>query len=475
MRSPVLTLSLACLLLLSACSIGGSDDDDPTPTATPMTAATSASAGATETPRSTSTPAPTATATEPPASPTPTEPAATPTATSGASEATATTDDLDPELAAQIEEIKTDTVSIRGLELLEPVPIAVISRDQLRENLTEDLEEDYSQEEADQETREFWLLRLIDDPSLDLYAFELDLLSEQVLGYYNPKRDELFVVSDAEGISALAEFTLTHELVHAIQDLHYDIERVRFYDQGDEDRDRAAVSLIEGDAELAQISYAEQMSPERLLELLAEASTLSSKVIDSAPPYLRERLYFPYEAGIEFVQAAFEDGGYDAVNAIYADPPRSTEQIIHPEKYFEERDDPQSVEMPDLSGALGAGWAEVDDDSLGEFDLSVMLRENGATNPEAAAAGWDGARYSLYDRDGGAGALIAVQTVWDSPEDATEFRDALVSTLAGPLDGEIGDAGQGRFLGLREVNGAVWFITSVDRAAVEAALAAIGG
>ena len=107
--------------------------------------------------------------------------------------------------------------------------------------------------------------------------------------------------------------------------------------------------------------------------------------------------------------------------------------------------------------------------------IDGRLRENGATNPEAAAAGWDGARYSLYDRDGGAGALIAVQTVWDSPEDATEFRDALVSTLAGPLDGEIGDAGQGRFLGLREVNGAVWFITSVDRAAVEAALAAIGG
>jgi hypothetical protein len=70
---------------------------------------------------------------------------------------------------------------------------------------------------------------------------------------------------------------------------------------------------------------------------------------------------------------------------------------------------------------------------------------------------------------------MAVKTVWDSPTDATEFYDAMLATLDGSLDGEIGDAGQGRFLGLREVDGAVWFITSTDRAAVEAALAGIGG
>jgi Zn-dependent peptidase ImmA (M78 family) len=211
------------------------------------------------------------TATVAPARPTTTtEPETSPTVTGDASPTTA---DVDPELAAEIEEIEQDTVAVRELELLEPVGIAVITRDQLRENLIADLEEEYSQAEADQDTRELWLLRLIEDPDLDLYAFQLDLLTEQVLGYYDPEQDELFVVSDADGISPLAEFTLAHELVHTIQDQHYDIEQVRFYDQGDADRDTAAVAVLEGDAELAQIEYAGGMSPERLLELLAEAAT----------------------------------------------------------------------------------------------------------------------------------------------------------------------------------------------------------
>ena len=125
-----------------------------------------------------------------------------------------------------------------------------------------------------------------------------------------------------------------------------------------------------------------------------------------------------------------------------------------------------------LSAALGAGWEQRDSDSLGEFDLSVLLRENGAGDYAEAAAGWDGGRYAYYASDGGS--LMVAKTVWDSPEDATEFNDAMQETLAGPLDGDIGDAGQGRVLGLREIDGAVWFVTSSDRATVEAALAAIG-
>ncbi|MEX2315502.1 MAG: hypothetical protein WD628_07255, partial [Thermomicrobiales bacterium] len=183
-------------------------------------------------------------------------------------------------------------------------------------------------------------------------------------------------------------------------------------------------------------------------------------------------LYFPYEDGNAFVQNFYQQGGFAAIDEIFADPPVSTEQILHPEKYRDQRDDPQPVDLPDLTGALGAGWAELDTDSLGEFDLSILLRENGALNDDEAAAGWGGGRYAYYESD--AGALIAVKTVWDSPADATEFYEAMLATLNGPLDGEIGDAGQGRFLGLREADDAVWFITSTDRAAVEAALAGVG-
>jgi hypothetical protein len=102
-----------------------------------------------------------------------------------------------------------------------------------------------------------------------------------------------------------------------------------------------------------------------------------------------------------------------------------------------------------------------------------MLRENGASTYAEAAAGWDGGRYAYYANE--SSSLVATATVWDRPEDAVEFYDAMLETLAGSLDGDIGDAGQGRFLGLRNVSGTVWFITSTDRAMVEAALAGISG
>ena len=379
---------------------------------------------------------------------------------------------IDPELAEEIEEIERQTVEVRGLELLQTVPISVISREQLRQNLIEDVTSEYSQEDADQDTQELWLLRLIDDADIDLLAFQLDLLSEQVLGYYDPEQDEMYIVSDEDGLSALAEFTLSHELVHSLQDQHYDLMEVRFYDQGDNDRDAAAVALIEGDAEVAQMQYIETMTPQELLELLTEAGTLSSEVVDSAPPYLRDSLYFPYEAGLTFVQTFFQDGGFDAINEIFADPPTSTEQILHPEKYGDQRDDPQQLDLSDFSAALGSDWEDKGSDSLGEFDLSVMLRENGVSNYAEAAAGWDGGRYGYYTS--GTTSLIAAKTVWDSAEDATEFYDAMLATLDGPLDDDIGDAGQGRFLGLRDVDGTIWFVTSTNRDAVETALSAIG-
>lgn len=462
MKAALLTLGTVSLLLLSSC--GGGNSDDPTAT----TAATTASGNLTATAQAVDPPV--ATATEDTAGPASTTAAASPTATD---DAKSTPADLDPELAQEIEEIKEQTVEVRGLQLLEEMPITVITREQLRQNLTDDVISETPPEEAAQDVQQLWLLRLIEDPGLDLYQFQLDLLTEQVLGYYDPELNEMFIVSDADGLSALAEFTLSHELVHATQDQYFDMEKVRFYDQGDSDRDTAAVALLEGDAEVAQMQYVEKMmSPAELLELVTEAGSMSSDVLDSAPPYLGESLSFPYESGLTFAQALYQEGGYEAINDSLADPPTSTEQIMHPEKYIDERDDPQAVELVDLTGALGDGWEQRDTDSIGEFDLSIMLRENSAPDYAEAAAGWDGGRYAYYASDGGS--LMAVKTVWDSPADATEFYDAMLATLDGPLDGEIGDAGQGRFLGLREVDGAVWFITSTDRAALEAALAGIG-
>jgi hypothetical protein len=469
MRRLVLSIGMIGLLLLAACSFGDDDDDDSADTpaeavatattgraATPTAAATDTPSRATATPEDE--PEPTATNAEPAATPTAEDDDGTPTPLTGNSE-----------VEAEIDEIEADIVDIRGLELKQDVPAAIITRDELRDDLAAQLEEDYSPEEAERDARVLWLLRLIEDPDLDLYAFQLDLLSEQVVGYYDPEEDRLVLVSDADGLSGLAELTMSHELTHALQDQYYDLESLRPEESDNLDRDAAVTALIEGDAEYASTRYIEYMEPDELLDLMTEAATLSSDVLDNAPPYLRESLIFPYQQGMAFVEALISEGEYAAVDEVYADLPASTEQILHPEKYIDERDDPRQVELPDVSGALGAGWSEEYVNTIGEFDVQIMLRENGATAWDDAAEGWDGSTFALYGS--GDQSLLVLGTVWDSATDAGEFVDALRETVSG--SGDIFDAGQGRSLGLKEVDGTVYVVTGTDRAAVEAALGAL--
>jgi hypothetical protein len=150
-------------------------------------------------------------------------------------------------------------------------------------------------------------------------------------------------------------------------------------------------------------------------------------LLERTPPIIVESANFPYDAGVGFVNALYEQGGNAAVDAAFIDPPRSTEQVIHPERYLE-RDAPTAVRLPDLSETLGGGWRELSEDTLGEFGIIVLLTgpENGGEAFEAAlpkAAGWDGDRYALYAHDGRE--VLLWRSVWDSAKDARQFAAAL--------------------------------------------------
>jgi hypothetical protein len=158
--------------------------------------------------------------------------------------------------------------------------------------------------------------------------------------------------------------------------------------------------------------------------------------MDEAPAAVEIVLLFPYTSGAAFVDRLLGEGGWDAVDAAYADMPASTEQILHPLKYLE-RDEPSLVALPDLTTALGAGWRVVDEDTLGELQTAVLLADfdpgegfNGITGDIAlpefarnAAAGWDGDRFALWE-DGERETLVW-RSVWDTPQDARAFSRAL--------------------------------------------------
>src|SRR5205814_2053342 len=118
----------------------------------------------------------------------------------------------------------------------------------------------------------------------------------------------------------------------------------------------------------------------------------------------------------------------DAVNAAFSSPPRSTEQIIHPEKYLA-REQPIEVALPDLAAALGPGWTQLRSDVLGELDLRILLEQ--FIDPAVAAKGaegWGGDRFSLLESTNGQLALL-ISTVWDSDDEAGEFFNDFVETV----------------------------------------------
>ena len=326
-------------------------------------------------------------------------------------------------LRQDLEQVSSDVVEIRGLTPKNEVEYRFVTSDQLRELLVSDFEEEYPQEEARMDQEVYVLLDLMEQDQ-DLYTILVDVLSEQVIGFYDYESGELYVVSDREELGPMEKVTFAHEYTHALQDQHFDLSSLPLQEEGNSDLSTAAVSLTEGDALLAQYNYMmSNLSADELQAVLEESQEAEMEKFEAAPRFIRESLLAPYLEGFSFV---LDLGGWEDINQAYADLPQSTEQILHPEKYLV-RDEPQDVTMPDLESALGAGWSQLDSDVLGELNIRIYLETFVAKHVAAvAAAGWDGDRY-LYLKNAEGEKLLALRSTWDSDSDAEEFFDAYIS------------------------------------------------
>ncbi len=277
----------------------------------------------------------------------------------------------------------------------------------------------------------------------DLGALFTELFTTQVAGFYDPETKELYVVSKKGGLGPIEKVTFAHEFTHALQDQrwpHFGGTEfqgamsgiVRLAD-GDSDRSLGELALIEGDPTVVMALWSQRyLSPLDLLQLVAASTDpQTARILDAMPAILRETLMYPYLAGLQFVLARQLSGGWPAVDALYANPPVSTEQVLHPEAYPNDR--PIPVTLPaGLAARMGAGWTTVQQDTLGELQLRVWLEAGGgpAWKPtaDAAAAGWGGDRVELVRGPDGTWALI-LKTAWDRPADAREFNAGATATI----------------------------------------------
>lgn len=329
-----------------------------------------------------------------------------------------------------------------------PPPVLVRSRADNRRFIEQEINRRYSQDqlEAERKSMVAWGVLPAD---YDLQRLFLDLLEEQVSAYYDPL-GKVMVVGDwlprEEQRAALV-----HELVHALQDRELPIDAFISPEPGHGDRLLARQALVEGEAVALTFDLmlkAQATDISRLPDLTMTKGLITTSaggpVIDKAPKFVRDLLLFPYVEGLGFIYQFRKRRPWAAMSAIYSDPPRSTTQILHPEKYFDRREDPVVVAIPDLSRLL-PGSHLVSDDDLGEFSLGAVLALHlGDTEGPRAAAGWRGDRYRIWE-DAAGRFIIAYRVIVASPQMAAALADQLRASverrhpeLAGKVSGRTG-------------------------------------
>ena len=369
----------------------------------------------------------------PTSAPTATSPAVLPTAQNPSPGSSA------PPAAEVYSEIRTAVEAIRGLQPTADVDPVTIDEAQLRANLTAEFDAENTASDLRFSEESLIALGLLPVGS-SLRDLILDFQGSSVAGYYSPDKNELFVVSRSGGLGPAEEVTYSHEFTHQLQDQHFDLGKLGQDATNQSDRALAQLALVEGDAVSVQNRWTiANLTPEEMGQLLtASLDPKALEALQRAPAYLRETSLFPYLSGNPFVESLIATGGgYQAVNDAFANPPASTEQILHPEKYAT-REAPIDVKLPaDLATKMGSGWTDAGQDTLGEVVLRLWLTQNGVPSVTAsvAAAGWAGDRLVLLRGPSG-DLTIGLRTEWDTAADAADFAAAATTAASARPSGQ---------------------------------------
>jgi len=332
----------------------------------------------------------------------------------------------------QFAAIRTQVEAIRGLQPKAAVEPVTIDAAQLATNLGAEFDSSMKPADLRNANDELITLGLLPKGS-SLRDLSLALEAGQVAGYYSPDKKQLFVVSRDGGLGGDELATYSHEFTHQLQDQNLDLSKLQLDASDQTDRSFGRLALVEGDATSVQSTWmSANLTPKQLGEVMQAAlDPAALKAFNDAPRYLRETSLFPYDDGLTFVDNLIAQGGYDAVNAAFKNPPASTEQVLHPAKYLS-HEAPIAVTLPkDVATTLGAGWSIASEDTLGELVLRIWLEQVlSAPDAAAAAAGCGGDRLALLRGPNDAVAL-ALRTEWDTAADADAFLAAATQTKTG--------------------------------------------
>jgi hypothetical protein len=319
-------------------------------------------------------------------------------------------------------EITQTVEKVRGLPLRLPLRVRWVDHAFVKQFVQSSIEQELSPDYIEAYVVSLGRLGLL-PVGYPLKRSYMELMGEQGAGFYDPRAKKLFVRQEMPA----GEIIMSHEIAHALQDQSFDLRRFLKPNRGNDDREFAVRAVVEGDATLVMVDYLkEAMSFWKAMQMLPDLLsmlTLDDQKLQAAPAYIKETLMRSYLDGLKFVTRLRSIGGWARVNLALRAPPRSSEQILHPEKFFS-GEQPEQILIPDLGPLLGSRFKKLHENTLGELGVTVLLGASVADQASSAAEGWGGDRLHAYRRDDGL-VLLVWLTRWDTTRDAREFFSAM--------------------------------------------------
>ena len=423
--------------------------------------------------------------------------------------------------ARRIQRICREIEAIRELDFRSNVAVDVQSVEDFKAFVVDAIDREYGPDHGEGYARALAGVGALEHP-VDMVSTLLDLLESQAAAYYDPDPgSKTYHLLSADMSPLVLDIVSSHELCHALQDQHHDlhafIQNNLAIARDNGDAGLARQCLVEGDATVvmtiwtlmsqsgtdnqglartlatAALTAEASMSFNQLIRL-AEMSMsadpsfagLAGSIEDlrGSPRFFVELLLASYLKGAVMVEYIRSKGGWEAVDALYGDPPQSTEQVLHPEKLIGERENPVEVSLADLEKDLSSSWRKVDEDVMGEMGLRAFLSlwlgptEMDDSTAVSAAAGWGGDRYCFFEDTQLDSGLLVWKTVWDTLADGAEFVTAYRATLprrfpnvrktrrsppGNPWTYQVWEVEPGRFLKLVRHDKTVGIIDTTDR------------
>ena len=328
-------------------------------------------------------------------------------------------------LCAQIQPIAEELHRISGMPLKHPVPCDYITKDKINEFLKKRVKEVAKPSEVRAEELTLKMFGLVPD-DFDLAKNTVDLLTEQAAAFYDYEKKKLFITDTTPG--ATQQPVLAHELAHAIADQNYNLSRYIKQGRKSDDGSTARMAVMEGQATWLMSEFLARRMGQSLKDspaLVAAMSSMSQAdggqypVFDNSPLYLRMTLIFPYTKGMLFQNALFQRDGQYGFGEPFLKPPVSTQQVLHPQKYFDGIK-PSEPALPEPK--LGKGYKALVGGSLGELDHEVMLEEySGKEKADELAPHWRGCTFQLMENAKAGRTVLLYAVEWDTADAAREY------------------------------------------------------